>query len=203
MAIDSESKRWGMLQTAAGPVTSALINPNGSDFDFPVERFTVLNIYGGNNAPAIISADSSGTATDVSETVIVLTGGTVDITLTNDTYIAAGTGPIGTTAQSNAFVAAFTAATSPTNGWNNTVRDVLDNTDLTRVSDTVARLTVPATVGYDPGITETITPVIQAAILTTSASDVNSSSFQITIVATGTLNVVRNVVSNVVRDAVR
>lgn len=94
------------------------------------------------------------------------------------------------------------AATSPTNGWNNEVAASLTNTDLVRTDNETATITIPATAAYDPGATETITPVIQAAILTTSAIDVNSSQFQIT-AASGGLTLVRDVVRDVVSDVTR
>ena len=134
-----------------------------------------------SGASVVVTAISSGTAANVDEGVIVSSGGYVDIDLVGDTFIAAGTGPIGTIAESAAFVAAFTAATSPTNGLNNLVRDALDHTDLTRVSDTKARLTIPATAAYDPGARETISPVAQAAILTISSTDIDATSFFIKI----------------------
>lgn len=48
MALDSEAKRWAMLQVANGPGYSHVINPSGSNFDSTVERLTLLNIYGAN-----------------------------------------------------------------------------------------------------------------------------------------------------------
>lgn len=175
------------------------------DPDFWVSGYWIQDFWEGD-APVLTTAITTGTAINVPEATIVSTGGTIIITLSDDTYIAAGTGPIGTTAESDAFVQAIQAATSPTNGWNNEVAANLDNTDLVRTSPTVATITVPATAAYDPGDTETITPVIQAAILTTSATDVNSSSFQVTVASGGlslTRNVTRDVTSDVVRDVVQ
>ena len=50
MAIDTEAKRWSMLQVANGFGYSHLINPTGSNFDSQVERLTLLNIYGASLA---------------------------------------------------------------------------------------------------------------------------------------------------------
>ena len=172
------------------------------DPDFWVSGYWIQDFWEGD-APVLTTAITTGTAINVPEATIVSTGGTIIITLSDDTYIAAVTGPIGTTAQSDAFVQAIQAATSPTNGWNNEVATNLDNTNLVRTSPTVATITVPATAAYDISETELITPVIQAAILTTSAVDVNASSFQVIAEAAGeglTRNVTRNVVSNVTRD---
>ena len=171
------------------------------DPDFWVSGYWIQDFWEGD-APVLTTAITTGTAINVPEATIVSTGGTVIITLSDDTFIAAGTGPIGTLAQSDAFVQAMLAATSPTNGWNNEVAANLDNTDLVRTSATEATITIPATAAYAPGLTETITPVIQAAILVTSVIDVNSSQFQIT-AASGGLTLVRDVVRDVVSDVTR
>lgn len=128
-------------------------------------------------SPAIPVATLSGTLIDSDWTVLRDTGGTIIITLTDDTFIAAGTGPIGTTAQSDAFVQSFISDVSPPNGWNNEIS--LDNTDLTRDSDTQATITVPATGTYDPLKKENISGTVQAALLVVHGSDVGTSRFQI------------------------
>ena len=56
MALDSEAKRWSMLNLANGGA-SHVINPSGSDFDSAVERLTLLRLYGGDlSATGAISA---------------------------------------------------------------------------------------------------------------------------------------------------
>ncbi len=127
-----------------------------------------------------ITAAVSGTIVGAVEADVVSTGGTLIITLTNDTWLAAGTGPIGTTAQSQALIDGITSAQVEAGGWNTTIRDVLvPATHLVRTSNTVATLTVPATVGYDITASETITPTIPASVLTTSGSPVVGSTFQV------------------------
>lgn len=126
-----------------------------------------------------IVAATSGTLPGVEQTVVVASGGTVDLTLTWDTYLAAGTGPIGTIAQSQAIVDGFTSAQAEAGGWNAQIRDVLTHTAITRVNNTTARLTIPATAGYSITATETITPTIPAAVLTLSASPVVASTFSV------------------------
>lgn len=122
-------------------------------------------------------ATLSGTALNADWKTIRDSGGTIIVTLVDDTFIAAGTGPIGTTAQSDAFVQSFTAAASPAGGWNNQIS--LDNADLTRDSNTQATITIPATGTYNPQQREVITGAVQAAILTTSSSDLSLDSFTI------------------------
>ena len=122
-------------------------------------------------------ATISGTALNADWKTIRDSGGTIIVTLVDDTFIAAGTGPIGTTAQSDAFVQSFTAAASPAGGWNNQIS--LDNTDLVRTSNTVATITIPATGTYNPQQREVIDGEVQAAILTTSISNLSLDSFSI------------------------
>lgn len=58
MAIDSEAKRWGMLQLASGPSHYPLVfNPDTSGLS-AIERATALKLYGGNafDSPAASTA---------------------------------------------------------------------------------------------------------------------------------------------------
>ena len=75
-------------------------------------------LFSGSDAA---SAAVSGT-TSFTEAQVVAGGEQTIITLTNDTWIAAGTGPIGTTAESLSIIAGVTSAQSETLGWNNEVR---------------------------------------------------------------------------------
>lgn len=148
------------------------------------------------------SALFSGTAvTDgVTENEIVAGGETLIITLTNDTWIAAGTGPIGTTAQSQSLIDAIVAASSPANGWNNQVLAAIDvSTDLVRTSSTVATITLPAVSGYSISTNETISCTIPNALLTTRTTDLFvSNTFgvtaqtPVTCIVTGTITASAN-----------
>lgn len=127
----------------------------------------------------VLAGLTGSLAPSTDEATIVSTGGTLIITLTNSDWIAAGTGPIGTIAQSNAIVNGFTSNKSEAGGWNAQVRDILDYTALTRDSATQATLTVPATVGFDISFKEIVTPTIPNAVLTGSTEDVVADPFQI------------------------
>jgi len=115
----------------------------------------------------------TGTMTATVDEDDITTGSkTIIITLTGDTFVAAGTGPIGSTADTQALIDGFDAASSPTNGWNNEVRDKALTSEVVRTSSTVATWTVAAQAGYDIASQETITGTIPAAVLVTSASPV-------------------------------
>jgi len=153
------------------------------------------------------SALFSGTATaSMTENEVIAGAKVLDITLTNETFVAAGTGPIGTTAQSEALLAAISAAADPTTGWNAEVRDNFVVGDLTRVSSTVARVTLGAESAYSIDGNETISCIIPAGVLTGAIALAVSNSFSVinqnpvTAVLSGTVDVTPNIQEDVIVD---
>ena len=66
--VDTEEKRWNMLQVATGPAAySNFVNPTGSDLDTAIERFTFSNIYANPVSPTDTTAPvlSSPTGSEV------------------------------------------------------------------------------------------------------------------------------------------
>lgn len=131
----------------------------------------------------------SGTAKDsITESDITSGGKTVIITLTNDTWIAAGTGAIGTEAQSLAICQSLDSAQAEGTGWDAEVKNNFVHTDIARTSSTVATITIGAEASYDITAQETITMGdIASAVLTTSGTDITPSdnTFTVDIVAAG------------------
>lgn len=136
--------------------------------------------------PSSVTADITGTIGDgATESEIQDTGGTVVITLTNDTWVAAGAT---FDAQRQAIIDGLDSAQSEGTGWNATVRDALAVGAVARTSDTVVTITVPATAGYGITSNETVTVTIPAASLVTSSGDVTgANTFAITAYAPGTV----------------
>lgn len=135
-----------------------------------------------------VAAVLTGTATaSIDEDDITTGGKTIILTLTNDTWIAAGTGPIGTTAQSDALLAGIDSAQAEAAGWDAEVKaNFVASTDLVRTSSTVATITIGAEAAYNITAQETITCTIPAATLVTSASDVVATpTFTVDFVASG------------------
>ena len=129
---------------------------------FPIQKLIGSGFIG-------VTAVLSDTALDSIDEADVVTGGKkVVITLTGDTFKAAGTGPIGSTADTQALIDGFSAASSPTNGWDNEVRDKASPTEVVRTSDTVATWTIAAQSGYDISSQEVIAGIIPADVLVTS-----------------------------------
>jgi hypothetical protein len=60
MALDTEAKRWSMLQMAGGPSRVPFINPTGSNLDSIEERVTNLNLYGGLTSVATVFTSAVG-----------------------------------------------------------------------------------------------------------------------------------------------
>ena len=143
----------------------------------------------------------TGTATaSITEADIVTGGKTIILTLTGDTYVAAGTGPIGSTADTQALIDGLTSAQSETFGWNAEVRDKEVTTAVVRTSDTVATITLTASASYDITATETITATIPAVALTLATPIVATPTFTVAATggaATGTMLLRNRLLSNV------
>jgi len=153
----------------------ASIGDGWADGAWVIEAWDTNAWLGG--APGVPYSILSGTVIEADWTLIRDTGATIIITIVGDEFIAAGTGPIGTIAQSNAFVQSFIAGQTPPNGWNNEIS--LDNTNLVRDSATQATITIPATSTYNPPRKERIIGRIQAALLVTYAGDIGAGRFDI------------------------
>lgn len=134
-----------------------------------------------------VTAALTGTMTATVDEDDITTGGkTVIITLVGDTWKVAGTGPIGSTADTQALIDGFDAASSPTNGWNNEVRDKALTSEVVRTSATIATWTVGAQAGYDISAQEVITGTIPTAALTTGAGALTATpTFTIDAVVAG------------------
>lgn len=160
----------------------AVFNDTGADQI--VVSGPVFNESGGG-ATAVLTGTMLASVT---ETDITTGGKTIIITLTGDTFKAAGTGPIGSTADTQALIDGFDAASSPTNGWNNEVRDKALTSEVVRTSSTVATWTVAAQAGYDVSSQEVITGTIPTDVLVTAAGAITATpTFTIDQVAVGNL----------------
>lgn len=132
-----------------------------------------------------ITAALTGTAVPTQTEDDIVTGGkTIIITLTGDTWVAAGTGPIGSTADTQAIIDGLDSAQSETFGWNAEVRDKEVTTAVVRTSSTVATITLTASASFDITATETITCTVPNAALVTATSDIVATpTFTVTAVS--------------------
>lgn len=151
---------------------------------FSTTKGISVEIAEGSAVTSVLTGTMTAT---VDEDDITAGGKTIIVTLSGDTFKAAGTGPIGSTADTQALIDGFDAASSPTNGWNNEVRDKAATTEVVRTSSTVATWTVAAQAGYDVSAQETITGTIPTAVLVTGAGAITSTpTFTVDPVSSGT-----------------
>ena len=127
---------------------------------------------------AAISAAVTGTITPSALESEVVTGGkTIIITLTNETWDAA----IGQdNSQTTDLINGIDSAQSESNGWNVTVKAALDFNDVTRTSDTVVTVTMPAVAGYLITADETITVTAPATAVVGINPVVATPTFAVT-----------------------
>jgi len=154
-----------------------------------LDGVTSLAPWGGPKAQyvgfsaAAASAIVTGTLDTATETQLVAGGRTYIWTIANDTLAAAGTGPIGSIANTQALIDGIASDQAEANGWDVEKANIAV-TDVVRNSDTRATLTLPALATFDISINETLTGTIPAAVLVTSAIDVVATpTFSITFVA--------------------
>lgn len=123
------------------------------------------------------SAALSGTiASGATEEDIVTGGLTVILTLTNDTWVAAGAT---FEAQRQAILDGLVSAQSEDAGWNEEVIPNLAVTTVVRTSDTVCTVTLTAIAGYEITTNELVSATIPSAALTSGAELSAPPSFTI------------------------
>jgi len=116
------------------------------------------------------TAGATGTLVPTSTEAQIVSGGrTLILTLTDDTWVAAGAT---FNAQRQNIIDGLDSAQSETFGWNNEVRDNEVVTAVVRTSSTVVTITLTASASYDITATETITATIPNTALVTGTSDI-------------------------------
>jgi hypothetical protein len=142
----------------------------------------------GDKRPKLVVTHSSGTAAvtgsigdGATEQEVRDGGGTIIVTVSNDTWVADGAT---FDAQRQAIIDGLDAASSPTTGWNNEVRDSIGVASVVRTSATLATITLAASevAGYAITSTETITVTVPAAALTGGAALTATPTIAITAV---------------------
>lgn len=133
---------------------------------------------------ASASAAITGTAASgLTEAQIVAGGETIIITLTADTWLAAGTGPVGSTANTQAIIDGITSAQSELLGWNNEVRDKELTASVVRDSNTQITITLTAASAYDVTANETITATVPAQAIAGASAVIAAPTITVTAAA--------------------
>ena len=134
-------------------------------------------------AVALKSASASAVLTDTLsdgavDTEIVAGNEKLVITLTGDTWVAAGT-PFND--QRAAIIQGLDAAVTVANGWNDEVRDKQGVGGVVRTNNTQVTITLDAQAAYNIAANETITVTVPASALVTSGSSITATpTFDIT-----------------------
>ena len=151
---------------------------------FPALRSKYLNVPHQSQG-VTVSIALTGTATaSITESDIVTGGKTLILTITNDTWLAAGTGPIGTTANTQALIDGIDSAQAEATGWDAVVKVALvPAAHVVRTSNTVCTITLPACATYHITAQETITATVPAAVLTLAGAVVASPTFTVSATA--------------------
>lgn len=125
-----------------------------------------------------VSATISGTITPTSTANDIKAGGkTIVITLSGDTWIAAG--PASFDLQRSNIINGITSAVNPTLGWNNVVKVLQSVSGVVRTSDTVVTITLDAFPTYLTTISEVITVTVPATALTGAVAIVGTPTFTV------------------------
>lgn len=119
----------------------------------------------------------SGTVTTATEADIVAGGKTVILTVTGDTWVAAGAT---FDAERQAIINGLDSAQSEPNGWDAVVKALQGVAGVVRTSDTVVTITLDAQATYSITATETITATVPASALTHGVAIVASPTFDVT-----------------------
>jgi hypothetical protein len=173
------TNRYSVANTTIG------VSPTSLQFGFEVlttaeASTTTAKVENFNIIP---TAALTGTVTTATETDIVNGGKTIILTLTNDTWIAAGAASFDLQRQN--IINGLTSAQSETYGWNLVPKATQSVTGVVRTSDTVVTITLDAFATYNITATETITATIPATALTGAVAIVAAPTFNITASAGG------------------
>lgn len=138
------------------------------------------------NAVAGVSAAVTGTATaSITEADVVAGGKTIIITLTGDTWIAAGAGSFDL--QRANIIQGLDSAQSEALGWNLQVRDTEVVTAVVRTSDTVVTITLSASALYDITAQETITITVPGTAVALGNAIIATPTFTVDLVVAGVI----------------
>lgn len=126
---------------------------------------------GGTQPSAFISV---GALTEVN---IVAGGQTIVITLTNDTWVAAGAA---FNAERQNIINGLNSAQAEALGWNAVVRALQGVSGVVRTSDTEVTITLDAQATYDITANETITVTVPSTAVISATTIVGNPSFDVT-----------------------
>jgi len=162
--------------------TAEITNPGAPAVGLTVTVDATGQAQGASAGFNIVAAAASAAVTGTiqgganAEADIVTGGGTIVVTLTGDTWVAAGGVFDG---QRQNIINGIDAAGAEAAGWDAVVKTGLVVDNVVRTSDTVVTVTLPAFAGYSITANETITVTIPGTALTGAAPIVAAPTFTI------------------------
>ncbi len=150
------------IQATANATTGAQycfrVTNAGSATNFTYSQYAQVSVAG---------VALTGTVTDDLEADIRVGGSTIILTVTGNTWIAAGAA---FDAERQNIINGIDSAQAEPNGWDAMVKAGLAVSDVVRTSDTVVTITLPAFPGYDISAQETITATVPGTALAQASS---------------------------------
>lgn len=132
---------------------------------------------------ATVSIALTGTVTaSITETDIVTGAKTIVLTVTNDTWVAAGAT---FDAERQNIINGIDSAQAEATGWDAVVKATEAVTAVVRTSDTIVTVTLSAFATYNITAQETITATVPASALTGAVSAIASPTFTVDVVGAG------------------
>jgi hypothetical protein len=169
------------IATAIRHLTASSDNPGVFTDSADARWWDAMTV--GVKPASVVAAVVTGTMVpSVTESDIVAGGKTIIITLTGDTWIAAGAASFDL--QRDEIIAGLDSAQSELLGWNTVVQALQTTTGVVRTSDTVVTITLDAQATYNITATETITVTVPGTAVTGGNDIVATPTFQVTPVVT-------------------
>jgi len=137
--------------------------------------------------PAATAAVTGTITPSATEAEIVTGGKTIIITLTDENWLPAGTGPIGSTANTQAIIDNIDSGGSEGTGWDAVVKVGIETADVVRTSNTVATITLDAEATYNITANETITVTVPGQSVINTLNIPATPTFSITATITAFL----------------
>lgn len=199
VVITTGSKSFDLGATADGHIAANIGTPGrfsialapGTGF-LTTESMTIEAIENAGTDPATLTVDwtapvsaaLTGTAVlTITEADVVAGGKTIIITLTNDTWIAAGA--LSFDLQRQNIINGMVSAQSETLGWNLVPQALQSVGGVVRTSNTVVTVTLDAFATYNITATETITVTVPSTAVAGGNAVVATPTFTVTAVASG------------------
>ena len=187
ITLNATGRSW--INIGAGATTKLCLRssldiagtaPTGDEYVniWATEKGTIYRpkLYVEYTTPAPTCALTGTVTAAITEAAIIAGGKTIILTLTDDTWVAAGAV---FNAQRQNIINGIDSAQSEATGWDAEVKAKIPVTDVVRTSDNTTTITLTAEAGYNITAQETITATIPATAVTSAGIIVATPTFTI------------------------